>query len=105
MTRVEFFADGGHLNGFSVSGHSSLNCRDEEGKIVCSAVSSAVYMTANTLTDIIGEKCDIYVDDAVFTLRTDSRDASTQAVLKGLKLHLTELSVQYPKRIKIITEV
>lgn len=105
MTGVKFLADGGRLCGFSVSGHSSQNCRDEEGKIVCSAVSSAVYMAANTLTDIIGAECDIEVDDAVFTLNTKASDEISQAVLKGLELHLSELSAQYPKRIKIITEV
>ena len=30
---------------------------------------------------------------------------SAAAVLDGLKLHLTELSKQYPKKIKVITEV
>lgn len=105
MTSVEFLADGDRICGFTVSGHSSVNCRDKEGKIVCSAVSSAVYMTANTLTDIIGALCEIDVDDATFSLRIQSCDISAQVVLKGLQLHLSELSKQYPKRIKIITEV
>ena len=105
MTRVKFFADGDCILGFSVSGHSSNNCEDINGKIVCSAVSSAVYMAANTLTEIIGQDCDIQLDDALFTLRTSNCSESAKAVLEGLKLHLTELSKQYPKRIKIITEV
>ena len=105
MTKVYFFTDGTTVNGFSVSGHSSLNCEDLEGKIVCSAVSSAVYMAANTITEIIGNKCDIELDDAVFKLQLQETSDASQTVLKGLQLHLNELSQQYPKRIKIISEV
>ena len=105
MTKIKFLIDGDSILGFSVSGHSSQNCTDTEGKIVCSAVSSAVYMAANTLTEIIGQNCEIHLDDALFTLKTSVSSESAQAVLKGLKLHLTELSKEYPQRIKIISEV
>lgn len=105
MTRVVFYADNSRLYGFKVSGHSSFDCEDQEGKIVCSAVSSAVYMTANTLTEIIGEKCDIQINDGEFLLKASMEKKETEQLLKGLKLHLTELSHEYPKRIKITAEV
>ncbi len=105
MTKVYFLTNGNTIKGFSISGHSSVNCEDSEGKIVCSAVSSAVYMTANTITEIIGDTCDIKLDDAVFELQLKQESNASQTVLKGLQLHLNELSQQYPKRIKIITEV
>lgn len=105
MTKVVFLADKGHINGFKISGHSSTDCEDQEGKIVCSAVSSAAYMAANTVTEIIGEECDISLDKAVFILKTAAEEKATVQVLEGLKLHLTELSYQYPERIKIISEV
>ncbi|MBE6727269.1 MAG: ribosomal-processing cysteine protease Prp [Ruminococcaceae bacterium] len=105
MTQVEFFYDRSGVNGFSVKGHSSFNCDDEEGKVVCSAVSSAVYMTANTLTEIIGDICDIDVDDALFVLRDKTLSHEGRLVLEGLKLHLSELSLEYTERIKILTEV
>ena len=56
MTKVKFFADEKGLCGFEIKGHSSKNCDDELGKIVCAAVSSAAYMAANTVTEIIGDK-------------------------------------------------
>ena len=105
MTRVKFLSKDESLSGFEIKGHSSRDCDDFEGKIVCSAVSSAAYMAANTITEIIGDVCDITVDDALMRVKVITPNEKTIAVLKGLKLHLTELSKQYSKRIKITTEV
>lgn len=105
MTEVKFFAEKGRLYGFSISGHSSVNCDDDEGKLVCSAVSSAVYMTANTITDIIGDKADISESDAKLSLKVKNPDAKTITVLEGLQLHLEQLSFQYKDRISILSEV
>ena len=105
MTKVEFFSDNNGLYGFKIEGHSSDNCDDTEGKIVCSAVSSAAYMAANTVSEIIGDKCEIAVDDAFIEITVNDVSESSRAVLEGLRLHITELSKQYKKRIRIITEV
>ena len=105
MTRVKFLSKSESLYGFEIKGHSSNNCDDFEGKIVCSAVSSAAYMAANTITEIIGDVCEIDVDDALMRVNVINPSQKTIVVLNGLKLHLTELSKQYSKRIKITTEV
>ena len=105
MTSVKFLSNSESLYGFEIKGHSSIDCDDFEGKSVCSAVSSAAYMTANTITEIIGDACDIEVDDALMSVKALSPSQQTVVVLEGLKLHLTELSKQYSKRIKITTEV
>ncbi len=105
MTIVKFLSDGAETIGFSLEGHSSCDCDDEEGKIVCSAVSSAVFMAANTITEIVGDDCDIDVSDAKFYLKDKTVSSAGSVILKGLKLHLTELSSQYPNKIKILTEV
>ncbi|MBQ6885616.1 MAG: ribosomal-processing cysteine protease Prp [Clostridia bacterium] len=105
MTRVKFLSKDESLYGFEIKGHSSVNCNDDEGKLVCSAVSSAAYMAANTITEIIGDECIIDVDDALMRVEAVNPTQQTVTVLKGLKLHLTELSKQYSKRIKITTEV
>ncbi|MDO4607592.1 MAG: ribosomal-processing cysteine protease Prp [Clostridia bacterium] len=104
MTRVKFLKDGS-IVGFEIFGHSSCDENDFEGKIVCSAVSSAAYMAANTIIEIIGDKCFATIDDAKMLVTVDAPCKETVAVLNGLKLHLTELSKQYSKRIRIITEV
>ena len=101
MTGVKFLADKIGVYGFSVSGHCSKNGDDEEGKIVCSAVSSAVYMAANTVTEIIGDKADIEERDGFLKFSVSSPSAETYKILAGLKLHLTELSRQYSNNIAI----
>ena len=101
MTRVKFFADEKGLYGFEISGHSSKDGDDEVGKIVCAAVSSAAYMAANTVTDIIGDKAEVFVDDAVMRFYVKEPSICTVKVLEGLRLHLTELSKQYGSNITI----
>ena len=102
MTSVKFLADKASIYGFEISGHSSMNCDDESGKIVCSAVSSAAYMAANTIIEIIGDKAEAEVSDALMHFEVKNPSESAIKVLEGLKLHLTELSVQYSNNIKII---
>ena len=102
MTKVKFYADKIGLIGFEISGHSSFDCDDINGKIVCSAVSSAAYMAANTIEEIIGDKNEAIVDDALMSVKVLNPSDTSRKVLKGLKLHLTELSKQYSDRIVIM---
>lgn len=102
MTKVKFYADKIGLIGFEISGHSSFDCDDVNGKIVCSAVSSAAYMAANTIEEIVGDKCEAIVDDALMNVKILNPSDTSRKVLKGLKLHLTELSKQYSDRIVIM---
>ena len=101
MTSVKFLADSKGIYGFEISGHSSKNSDDTVGKTVCAAVSSAVYMVANTVTEIIGDKADAVVDDAKMYFSVKNPSDASKKMLEGLKLHLTELSDQYSNNIKI----
>ena len=101
MTSVKFLVDSNLIYGFEINGHSSLNCDDEVGKIVCAAVSSAAYLTANTITEIIGDKAEVFVDDAVMNFKVLNPSDSSVKVLDGLRLHLNELSNQYSNNIRI----
>lgn len=100
MTSVKFLADK-NLYGFEISGHASKSHDDEVGKIVCSAVSSAAYMAANTITEVIGDKAEATVDDAMMRVLVQNPSKASILVLEGLKLHLTELSNQYSNNITI----
>lgn len=101
MIRAVFFeSESGR--GFEITGHAGGNAGSD---IVCAAVSSAVYMAANTVTDIIHISADISERDGHLKFSVSEENNSAAAVLDGLKLHLTELSKQYPKKIKVITEV
>ena len=105
MTAVTFFTDNGNITGFYIAGHSTDNENDVEGKLVCAAVSSAAYMTANTLTEIILADAQISVNDGEMKLRLKSKISESQQILNGFKLHITELMKQNKKRIKVISEV
>lgn len=105
MTLIKFLADGKGINGFEVSGHSTDNCDDLEGKLVCSAVSSAAYMAANTVIEVAGDFCDTKIDDALMRLTVDNPSDTSRAVLEGFRLHIKQLAEQYGKRIRIISEV
>ncbi len=102
MTKVRFFADENGLYGFEIKGHSSKNCDDELGKIICAAVSSAAYMAANTVTEIIGDKAAADVSDGTMRFEVTTPCDKTRAVLEGLRLHLGELSAEYGSNIVII---
>lgn len=93
------------ITGFEITGHSSTDENDETGRIVCSAVSSAAYMAANTLTEIVGAQVDAKVNDAIMRIVVKSKIQESQITLAGLRLHMCELSKQYTTNVKVITEV
>ena len=104
MTSVKFLADKSSLYGFEISGHSSKNCDDEVGKTVCAAVSSAAYMAANTIIEIMQIDADAEVSDGMMkaTIPKQSAD-NAKDILLGLELHIKELAEQYPQNVTITT--
>lgn len=98
MIKAEFLKKGDSLTGFKITGHSGFAQNGED--IVCAAVSSAAYMAANTITDVIGDNADIEVKDGYLSLVSDGY-GETQTILKGLELHLNSLAQDYPNYIKI----
>ena len=105
MISIKFLSADGRLEGFSLTGHGTSDEGDDFGRIVCSAVSSAVYMAANTLTEIVGAEADVFDDGDLLSFRLTSKIPEGQMVLRGFELHVTELSREYPENIEIISEV
>ena len=62
-------------------------------------------MAANTITEIVGEKAKIEVDDGKMILRVTSPSEKTVTVLEGFKLHIEQLTKDYSNSIRIISEV
>jgi uncharacterized protein YsxB (DUF464 family) len=58
-------------------------------------------MTANTLTEIIGEKIDVVDEGDTFRLMLLTKKSESQTVMKGFKLHIEALFEQYGNMIKI----
>ena len=97
MTRVNLLTlANGELVGFRITGHSGF--ADSGSDIVCSAISSAAYMTANTITEVIKVSAEIDVDevDGGMLLRVFQKDATAcRDILQGFKLHMLALEEQY----------
>ena len=80
------------LCGFALEGH----CGGVAGSdIVCAAVSSAAYMAANTISDILHVPVEAEVEDGFMSVRLPEPEKA-QDILRGLRLHLQALSGQYP---------
>ena len=104
MIRARFYTASNAIIGFSIDGHAGAGVSGQD--IVCAAVSSAAYMTANTVTDIIGATADITVDDGHMQVMLTDKIADCQDILSGFQLHLEALQEQYPKRVHLMnTEV
>lgn len=81
--------------GFEVSGHSGY--ADEGSDIICSAVSSCAYMTANTATEIMGLSPEIEVKDGYMRLIFNDTEAlKARDILNGFRLHINALADEYP---------
>lgn len=92
--------------GFAINGHDTPD--DSGVSLLCAAVSSAVYLTANTITDICKvQPLVLETGDGLLTLRLRHDDAKHCAVpLEGLLLHLESLAADYETIITVnITEV
>ena len=100
MTKVVFLTKNDRLSGFEISGHSTVDSEDLEGKLVCSAISSASIMVANTVTEIIGDDAFVESYDGYLKLVCSSTDKCAE-ILNGFKLHMEQLKLQFPENIKI----
>ena len=105
MIIAEFFGTESEIMGFKISGHAGY---DEHGRdIVCAAVSSAVQLTANMITEIFGYDAEVSAEgDTVILKTTYSGEENLQKIFKGLLLQLECISQEFEGTIKIkFTEV
>ena len=98
MIQVLFFESDKCITGFEISGHSLF--AEHGSDIVCSAVSSAAIMAANTITEVFGEEALVKVEEG-YLLFKGAESPSAQGLLAGLKLHLEQLAEQYPQNITV----
>ena len=100
MTTAKFLFSDETVISFELSGHSGAG---EEGTdIVCSAISSAVYMAANTIIEIMKLNPETVVRDGYLKVQMNSEDArKSKVITDGLYLHLSELQSQYPNNLKL----
>ena len=100
MTTAKFLFSDDVVVSFELSGHSGAG---ESGTdIVCSAVSSAIFMAANTIIEILKLNPETVVRDGYLKLEMNLEDAhKSKVITDGLYLHLSELQSQYPNNLKL----
>lgn len=105
MTKVEFFNENGRITGFRCSGHSGY--AEVGADIVCAAISTAVEFAADTITDVLGERAKLRVNEenAEITLKlpaTCEDEEAVQAILTGMMLTLSHWRDEYPDNIEVM---
>ena len=105
MTRVDFFNEDGRITGFCCSGHSGY--AEAGADIICAAVSTAVTFAADTITEVLGERAKVKVNeaDARITLKLPAaceEEEAVQAVLTGMMLTLSHWRDDYPDYIEVM---
>ena len=104
MIRVRFHTAHDAIIGFTLDGHAGAGVSGQD--IVCAAVSSAAYMTANTVIEIIGATANVTIRDGYMQVMLTDKIADCQDILSGFQLHLEALQDQYPNRVHLMnTEV
>ena len=106
MIRARFIEKNGGLVGFEISGHAFFADKGED--IVCASVSSAAYMTANGITEVLGVKAEASDDEkGMMKLSLLEIDDAAVKMICSLAFHLEHLAKDYPKNLKVFfdTEV
>ena len=103
MIKAEIYiTDVGNIVGFNISGHAGFS---ESGTdVVCAAVSSAAYMAANTLIEVLKTDADVVINDKIGVMRLmiSAKDVQRCSdIMNGFKMHLILLEEMYPKNIKV----
>ncbi len=85
--------------GFEICGHSGF--ADSGSDIVCSAVSCAVQMCCNGVTEVIGASADVFADSDTVSMKIESSDERVQVLLESLKMELSLLEENYRENISL----
>ena len=101
MIRAAFSIRGSEAE-FTVKGHSGAGEQGED--IICAAVSSAAYMTVNTVTEVLGVETHAEDSDGYMHFSSRGSDAAAD-IVRGFRLHMEQLAEQYPDYVTIKTEV
>ena len=101
MIRINFYRSNDLITGFECKGHSMSAEHGQD--VICAFVSSACFMTANTITEVIGLEADAAATNGYMRLDIKSSPKDAQDILNGMYLHITELEKEYPENIKVIT--
>ena len=100
MIRAVFSYSFGKCHEVVVEGHADFAKFGND--IVCSAVSSAVRLFCNGISEIVKEQVEIKINDGKISLKfLNSCSEKSEILVKSLKLELGLIEKEYPKNIKL----
>ena len=103
MTKVEFIYEKGKIVSFTASGHSGYAPEGED--IVCASISTAVWMTANALINILALDVEYEEKGVCISLKVnESAVDDSQVMLINLKEFLCNLTIEYGKYLTVKEE-
>ena len=107
LLRAEFVRKAGRFVSCRISGHAEYSDDDAAGLTLCTAVSSAMQLTCNTLTECFGVPESAVTVKAhrgvqnELSIRLAEPDHTQSEILHGLLIHLEVLEEQFSDRIRI----
>ncbi len=99
MIDAQFEQSASGFVAFRVSGHAGYADAGED--VVCAAVSSAVMLTANGITQCAGILAQVGEEGNVISCRLPGEEEQGMLFLQALYLHLTCLEEQYPGFLRV----
>lgn len=103
MITATFTKGGASYMQAHVTGHAQFAAHGQD--IVCAAVSSAVMLTANAITDVIGQDANLCVLENEVSIKLPlGHSIAASDFLRALHLHLVFLQQEYPEHISVMEE-
>lgn len=95
MLKAIFYRRGGILCGFDISGHAGYGF--EGNDMVCAAVSSAVMLVCNAVTDSFKAAASVEVGENLISLRLKERSDAAEKLLDAFLAHMESIADDYSK--------
>lgn len=96
MLKAVFYKDAAGFTGFSISGHAGYGT--EGNDIVCAAITSAVELTCNTVTEFFGADARAEVLENEVRLFLDEKDSTeSRELLASLYAHIENIAREHRK--------
>ena len=100
MIAADFYKNSSDmLTGFRVTGHAGM--ADFGYDVCCASVSSAVMMTANTITEAFKIDADVEVGENEIKLTVKNAGSDADRLILGLFIHMYNLKDEFPGHIKL----
>lgn len=98
MLKAVFYKENDRFTGFSVSGHAGYGT--EGNDIVCAAITSAVELTCNTITEFFGAQAKVDVMENEVRLALTQQHQPSQQLIASLFAHVEYIASEH-KKIKL----